>query len=552
MHRSRSALVFLLIGLIGLIGLAALTWPYWSGLRGPPNDLDGVLWIARSSVRDPDWYRWVFATRHFQIGFRPVTALTFVLDDLAGGSLPAYRLTDLALHVAVCLAVAGLFRELFPDRHRAAAWLAAAIVALHPAAERVVPVLANRSYSLATLLCTMSLTWGCRAAGRCGSGERGALRASLACGALAAGALLANEVAIVGVACLPALARAAGGRSFRGWRALRQPLCVTLALVMAALAWRFAVVGGLGGYNLRIPRSARALSIFRAVWAWLADFRSVGGALTTLHGTLLLCITLPYYATRVSAARSPATALLRGSLVLWIAAYSVLYATQGIWFPRQLYIVTVPLALLAAEVLDDTLSRRRRQARRLLELVPQLLLLAPIVSRSPAVVGPDPARIEDASRRAALLEHMERVLGECRAPAVVRMVLPYNESTRRRMPRNPGIQSPLPREALIPSAWMRHRLAGRGITVEDFIYYDEDGGTHPALEGLEKGRGPEVVIPPGRPYLVPSRFGNDVRDAGAPRRVATRSWPLPEGQNPYLFLHGADLGRVVPLPAEGR
>ena len=178
-------------------------------------------------------------------------------------------------------------------------------------------------------------------------------------------------------------------------------------------------------------------------------------------------------------------------------------------------------------------------------MIPQLVLLGPILLHSPALVGPDAKRVADAGRRAVLLEHLERTIGECREPAVVRLVLPYSENTRIRMPRNPGVQSPLPREALIPSAWLRHRFEARDLILQDFIYYDADAETYPGVEGVEGGL--EVVLPPGRPYVVPSRFGNDVRDGSASRRVATGSWPVPPGHSAYLFVHGSDLGRLVPL-----
>ena len=44
----------------------------------------------------PDWAEWVFATRHFNVGWRPLTALTFTANYLVGGLEPlVYRATDL-------------------------------------------------------------------------------------------------------------------------------------------------------------------------------------------------------------------------------------------------------------------------------------------------------------------------------------------------------------------------------------------------------------------------------------------------------------------------
>ena len=113
---------------------------------------DDAVWISRGLWSRPDWAEWVWKTRHLGVGYRPVAALSYTMDAaVAGLTMPVYRCTDLALHVAAGILVFVLFRRLARD---AAGWtslLAAAVFLLHPATEEVVPFLARRSYGLGTV-----------------------------------------------------------------------------------------------------------------------------------------------------------------------------------------------------------------------------------------------------------------------------------------------------------------------------------------------------------------------------------------------------------------
>ncbi len=57
------------LGLTCLLGVRPYLYilPIW------PASRDAALWIARGLPSDPDWLRWIFATRHFNVGFRPIT-----------------------------------------------------------------------------------------------------------------------------------------------------------------------------------------------------------------------------------------------------------------------------------------------------------------------------------------------------------------------------------------------------------------------------------------------------------------------------------------------
>ena len=78
-------LVLLLVGVL----------PYYSLVDHVPWGPDAAKWVDRGTLDDPNWSRWVFDSKHF-IGYRPVPALSFVLNELFTGYEPwGYRLTDL-------------------------------------------------------------------------------------------------------------------------------------------------------------------------------------------------------------------------------------------------------------------------------------------------------------------------------------------------------------------------------------------------------------------------------------------------------------------------
>ena len=72
--------------MIAVVGLGLAPWLRYVNFR--PMTADAVLWIARGAPLAPDWREWVFASRHFNVGYRPVTALSYTFDWWIGGSTP--------------------------------------------------------------------------------------------------------------------------------------------------------------------------------------------------------------------------------------------------------------------------------------------------------------------------------------------------------------------------------------------------------------------------------------------------------------------------------
>ena len=86
---------------------------------------------------------------------RPLTYLTYWLNYQAGGTNPlGYHAFNLALHLAAALLAFECLRRMLPGR---AAWLAAAIFAVHPIQAESVDYIWGRSMVLASLLCFGSL-----------------------------------------------------------------------------------------------------------------------------------------------------------------------------------------------------------------------------------------------------------------------------------------------------------------------------------------------------------------------------------------------------------
>ncbi len=181
--------------------------------------------------------------------YRPVTSLSYGFDHALWGLHPfGYHLTDLALHTAVCLAVAVLAWRL--TGRRRIAWLGALIFASHPILVEIVPATARRHDVIATLFTLLSLIFflrGPAARGRAAGGRAGPTIGSLICYLLALGA---KEIAAVLPFLIGAQLWIYSPESRRPAR-LRESLRGALPYFAGSLvyfAWWGAVVEGGGGY----------------------------------------------------------------------------------------------------------------------------------------------------------------------------------------------------------------------------------------------------------------------------------------------------------------
>jgi hypothetical protein len=263
----------------GTLVLAALatTWPYLSSLGYGPMTTDDALWIVNGSIDRPGWLEWDLRSAHLA-GYRPVAALSFTLDSWISGLHPwSYRATHLVLHLAVALLIPLLYRRLAPDLPRWGAGVACALYLLHPLVEFSVPYLARRSYLLGTLF---SLAAMCVLLG--GGKHLASWTRRLCSGALLALALLSNETAFVSAGVMPFMRRdRADRRRGRVASAVRE-LAVPAGVAGAALALRFALLGGLGGYvdpsEVRGGRLTAVLTLPAGLAYYAGDQRSMANS----------------------------------------------------------------------------------------------------------------------------------------------------------------------------------------------------------------------------------------------------------------------------------
>jgi len=349
-----------------LIGLASCLPFLWVLPLGAMSR-DAVLWVERSQVHRPRFSEWIFQTQHFNVGYRPVTGLSYAVNDLVGG----YRATDLLLHALCALLVYVVYRRLAPTLPRFGGLVSAAVMAAHPLGEFVVPHLARRGYPLAT-------AWSL--AGLALLTARGPARWL---GPLCiAGAALSNDAAYA-TFVLGALLVIARDRD----RGLLAALAATLLVVVAA---RTTVVGGVGGYQVD-DRWERVVPILFATWDRLLPFfgaielpMSGGRTAVAALGLLALAGAAGW---AVSARDDTASAIaLAGA---WLVGLTLLFLPNGVWFPRQVYLLIAPMALLVGMLVAKAPGG---DALAWVRAAPALAIVAAVLARSPLWSGTDPVQ----------------------------------------------------------------------------------------------------------------------------------------------------------------
>ncbi|MCB9686302.1 MAG: hypothetical protein H6735_14765 [Alphaproteobacteria bacterium] len=388
------------IAAVGLLLAAALGVLPWLGVVGQlPWAADSLVWVARGTPDDPGWWDWVMHTRHF-VGWRPVTAISFVVDGwLAGARDPRIHLvTNLVLHALGGALVWLAWRRWTGDR---GAWglIAVLVVLGHPVADDVVTVVARRSYLLSLDLGLVALI-----------AHRAALERplwSLASGLALMLAALAHEQAAV---LLPVLALSA--LATVPWRAALTACAAPTVLLGVALAGRARVLGGwLGGYDERWfaslgPDGRPIAERLESVDPWAIGSSAIRYLLDP-HGPSGLGPLLPSplaWGVAVALVVAAAWALREGRRrpavwVAWILGGVLLVVLSGTWFWRQAHAVLVPLGFLLAELARDAAARwSTLRARSAAELGLVAMVLAAVASPGALVRGTD--REAQAARQA--------------------------------------------------------------------------------------------------------------------------------------------------------
>ena len=563
-----------------LAGLLALgTWPWISSLHFASVTKDGAVWIARGSVSNPDWFQWVFLTRHFNVGYRPLAAFSYTLISAVVGFEPwLYRLAALVLHLWVGLSIYLLWRLLAREAPRWGGLLATGLFLAHPIVEQVVPSIPRLSYTLAMALSQAGLVIFLAGLSRNRALAPFSIPATLA-GLLLAGALLANEAAVIATLILPLLVfyllaspaqrtttsstpRPAIGKVVR--------LCaVPFGLTVLAVATRTLGVGDLvGGYDRETADVGMMLSMLARGWRDLGSLQFVGGEAAGLAalptGSFLLLAIAIYYGLRTLGEplldRSSPGNLLTLALVAWILSYVGMYTALNVWYARQSYFILIPLCLLLAWIFQRTIAIRSFP-RMLLLLLPQLLLAVHLLLVSPLVQGPDATRVELWEQRSRRLLAMEQAISGVIEPATVWMVQPYVEVENRLHQQQAGIRPPVAGPRRIdtqPAIWMKALFQTRDIQVVPLLFYEVnplDPGGWPVYDAT--GSRPILKLAPDRRHYLATGTREGIglfqafRSAPGQEVFPLDFAALPADRNLYLYIQEeGSSGRIIPVPRD--
>lgn len=293
-----------------------------------------------------------------QPGIRPLLKLSYALNRASPFGLAGFHLVNLLIHLGNTLLVAALLRRLVvPARrdavHLRAAWIGAALFALHPVQTEAVTYLSGRSTSLAALFALASLVAWLQ-----GLDEPGRRRwplISLACFVLA---LLCKEyVAVLPLALLLCAALRAPLDEVVLRRAGGHALLVAAALAAALAVPRYRVLleTSLATRELGANLATQAQAVFYLVGQMLWPVRlNADPALPARSG--FDAVSLGCAALIVTAFVAGVAALRRRRaagfallwFLLWLAPTNSLLARLDVANDRQLYVALVGPAWLLA------------------------------------------------------------------------------------------------------------------------------------------------------------------------------------------------------------
>ena len=336
-------------------------------------------------------------------GYRPLTIIAFRLEWALGGGAPqVFHAANVALHTLTAVAVFWLACGVLPV---AAAWVAAALYAVHPVHVEAIANVVGQSELWVALLLTLGVALYVH--GR----EAGPLTQMrwLAIGAVYAAACLFKEHAVVlPVLLLLAEATVVVDRSPWSLRISRLRVPVLL-LAVVALSYMWArsrvVVGGLSGFQpfvvfqaLNLSSSDRVLTMIGAAPEWLRLFlwparlmteyappyidMAQGPSVTQLPGLLLLVGILGLLI--ACWRKSPATAFGIGWVVIALLPASNFLVAAGFIIAERTLLLPSVGAMLAVGSLVPWLYQRveGRRVAQYAAATALVLLIALGVARS--------------------------------------------------------------------------------------------------------------------------------------------------------------------------
>ena len=542
-----SPIPLLLLLLIGSV-------PFWPSLHFVPLTSEMPAWIASSASSNPDWQTWVFQSPHFS-WYRPLTALSYTVTHAMSGLEPlGYRAFDLILHLMAATLCMGLLRWLAPSLRKRVLMLAVLLFLAHAATDEVVPFMGRRSFSIAAFFGLAGLSILTREV-RCVPVERAPAALffpAVVVGLVFCAGLLSNEGAICFVAVAPLLAWSVASDRKLPARSWILPGLIPAALVAGVLAWRYRVLGGLGGASAAAPTDLLAdpqssSSLMDSV-SWLFGApsleRGLGGAGTVLGyvavaaGVVLVLRALLVPIGGPFGRWGDARERMRFGLALWIVATLGLFLVSDTWAARHTYFALAPLALLVALSLgrtgapDASSDETPLPALAKLQGVAAAIVAAALLVGSPILHGQDSARCWP--ERNAVTRNAIGGLNGIERPVVVHVAIP--DFTQGGLFAGPGAKgAPVPPAARQPVTWANLVLTERGIELVDLVYYRLDGGAS-AFDLERPDRKAAFVAAPGQDYLLRTGRGVDYVDADGERRVELLPVPVSPERGVYSLL----------------
>jgi hypothetical protein len=536
----------------------AASWIYFPLLPLSPTTVDALVWLQWTAQLANGTFD-ALGIQHF-VGYRPVALLSYYVDYLIAGLSPwIYRLTDLILHLAAAGMVVVLFRVLVPNARRWIAWIVAGVFLAHPLSLEVVPDIARRSYSLVTVIGLLGLAMLAKLTERHGKWP---LLFSWIPGLLLGVAVLTHEAAVLLVPVGIALTL------LRVWThrvSLRVALPAWLlagAAIGSVLLLRWQVLGGAGGYKemaLEVSRFGRALrSLWVALEPGLLDVAVAPVASHLAITALLILLAAGLWQGLVVITRrgDRDAAAANMVMVFWLGCGSVLFASLGVFFPRQAYLLLPPLAI-STGVLVDGLFRKEylRKVTGWLRLIPATALLVLLACFSPLFHGTD-AAWELWRHRHQSFNRLHAAVAGVQEPATVWLVVPHWAPLKRQRPLRQQVAPGLDIRTAYLVEWARLHLRDRHVELRPWVFYDgrlDDPERRPRHR-REQGHA-AFILPAGETYLAPQDPGNQRFRKWTPAEekvLECHDLACPGNTSCYAYLDDGSAGRLDPIGVSGR
>jgi hypothetical protein len=303
---------------------------------------------------------------------------------------------------------------------------------------------------------------------------------------------------------------------------------------------------GGGGYptdGTRVERATEVLALYGAALPGRLD--GAGGAWTiaiAAAGTYVVVAS-------VLAARGERRTFLPLGLVLVLAAYGGVVASQGVWFPRQVYPAAALGAVLVAVLTSRALEETRRAPgglRGALHGAGLLVLTVLLLHDSQGLFGPGEGRVRKAEVATDFVADVSASIDGLELPARVFLVAPttidtgfgravlrtgWNKTGNRRL--EPRIRVPL--------RWLKLVEREREVQLEELAWVVEPDRYAPPRVETSPLR---IELPVGATcyHVIDRRLVEAPED----RRTVTASAIGTDGPPAYVWIYGDGGGTLTP------